>query len=68
MNRFQVTTILGIAILCAAGIPLLLPRATFVGSPLPDPTMLSVMIALAGIIVLVIAYIFKHKPVPAHQK
>jgi hypothetical protein len=39
-----------------------------VGSALPDPPILSAMVALAGIIVLVIAYIFKLKPVPAHQK
>ena len=68
MNRFQVTAILGFCILCAASIPLLLPRTAYVGSSLPDPPMLSAMIALAGIIVLVIAYIFKLKPVPAYQK
>jgi hypothetical protein len=66
MNRFQVTTILGICILAAAGIPFLLPRTAYVGSALPDPPIFSAMIALAGIIVLVIAYIFKLKPVPAH--
>ncbi|MGY5863425.1 MAG: hypothetical protein RTV41_02405 [Candidatus Thorarchaeota archaeon] len=68
MNRFQVSAILGIGILCASVIPFLLPRAAYVGSALPDPPVLSAMIALAGIIVLVIAYIFKLKPVPAHQK
>ncbi|MFW9842739.1 MAG: hypothetical protein ACFFES_17755 [Candidatus Thorarchaeota archaeon] len=66
MNRFQVTAILGICILCAAPIPFLLPRTATAGSGLPDPPLLSAMIALAGIIVLVISYIFKLKPVPAH--
>jgi uncharacterized membrane protein len=66
MNRFQVTTILGICILCAAPIPLLLPYSRTAASSLPDPTIQSVMIGLAGFIVLVIAYIFKLKPVPAN--
>ena len=66
MNRFYVTTILGICILGSAVFPFMLPRAAFVGSALPDPPILSAVIALAGIIVLVIAYIFKLKPVPAN--
>ena len=66
MNRFQITAIMGICILCAAGVPFVLPRTAYVGSALPDPPILSAMIALAGIIVLVISYIFKLKPVPAH--
>ena len=65
MNRFQATTILGVGILCAAGIPLLLPRSRTVTTALPDPMIQSAVIGLAGIIVLVIAYIFKLKPVPA---
>ena len=68
MNRFHVTAILGIGLLCAAGVPFLLPRTAYAGGALPDPPILSAMIALAGIIVLVIAYIFKLKPVPAYQK
>jgi hypothetical protein len=44
----------------------LLPRTVTAGSPLPDPPMLSAMIALAGIIVLLIAVVFKFKPVPAN--
>ncbi len=66
MNRFQVTAILGICILGASVVPFLLPYSRAAASVLPDPPILSAMIALAGIIVLVIAYIFKLKPVPAH--
>ena len=66
MNRFQATTILGVCILCSAVIPFLLPRTVTAGSALPDPPMLSAMIALAGIIVLLIAVVFKFKPVPAN--
>ena len=65
MNRFQVFTILGIGLLCTASIPLLLPRSRTVTTALPDPIIQSAVIGLAGIIVLVIAYIFKLKPVPA---
>ncbi len=68
MNRFQVTLILGIAILCATPIPYLLPRATFVGSIIPSPFIASVMIAIAGVIVLVLAVLWKLKPVPAYGK
>ena len=61
MNRFQITLILGIGLICASSIPLLLPRASFVGSAFPNPIMLSVIIALAGLIVLVIAIIVMFK-------
>lgn len=66
MNRFQVATILGIVTLCAAPIPLLLPYSRTAASSLPDPAVQSVIIGLAGFIMLVIAYIFKLKPVPAN--
>lgn len=65
MKKYQVGSILGIGIIIAAGIPLLLPRVSFVGTLLPNPIMLSVIIASVGINVLLIAYVFKQKPVPA---
>ncbi|MHA1907967.1 MAG: hypothetical protein ACW98Y_11775 [Candidatus Thorarchaeota archaeon] len=68
MNRFQVTLILGIGLLCATPTPFLLPRATYVGSVIPSPFIASVMIALAGVIVLVLAVLWKLKPVPAYGK
>ena len=65
MNRIQVATILGIGLLFSAVIPYMLPRSAFVGSALPDPVTLSIVIALAGVIMIIIAYIMKIKPVPA---
>jgi len=67
MNRFQITAVLGICILGSSVIPFLLPYSRTTASALPDPPVLSAMIALAGIIVLVISYIFKLKPVPANR-
>ena len=67
MQKYQIALILGIGLVCAAGIPFLLPRTAYVGNTLPDPITLSVMIALAGLIVLVISIILKHKPVPAYR-
>ncbi|MFW9847724.1 MAG: hypothetical protein ACFFF4_01200 [Candidatus Thorarchaeota archaeon] len=55
MQKHQVGIILGIGIICAASIPLLLPRASFVGTAFPNPIMLSAIIGLAGAIVLVLA-------------
>ncbi len=66
MNRVQVATILGIGLLCAAPIPLLLPYSRTAASALPEPVTQSVMIALAGVIVIILAYIMKLKPVPAN--
>lgn len=61
MKNYQLGIILGIGIICAAGIPFFLPRASFVGSALPNPIMLSAIIALAGLIVLVIAIMVMFK-------
>jgi hypothetical protein len=66
MNRVQVATILGIGLLCATPVPLLLPNSRTAASSLPDPVTTSIMIGLAGVIVIILAYIMKLKPVPAH--
>ena len=66
MNRFHITAVLGLCILGSSVIPFLLPYSRTAASTLPDPPILSAMIAMAGVIVLVIAYIFRLKPVPAH--
>jgi hypothetical protein len=65
MNRFQVTAFLGICILCSAAVPFYLPRTAYVGLPVSNPTELSTVLGLAGIIVLLISVIFRYKPVPA---
>ena len=67
MNRFQVSLIVGIALLCATPIPYLLPRTSFVGSPIPNPFIASVIIGLAAAIALVLAVLWKLKPVPANR-
>ena len=61
MKKYQVGMILGIGLLVAAGIPLLLPRASFVGTALPNPIMLSIIIAFAGLIVLLIGFVLMFK-------
>ncbi|MFW9817230.1 MAG: hypothetical protein ACFFEW_14975 [Candidatus Thorarchaeota archaeon] len=66
MNRVQVATILGIGLFCAAPVPLLLPYSRTAASTLPDPVTSSVMIILAGVIAIILAYIMRLKPVPAH--
>ncbi|MGD9397194.1 MAG: hypothetical protein PVJ05_12255 [Candidatus Thorarchaeota archaeon] len=66
MNRVQVATILGIGLFCVAPVPLLLPYSRTAASTLPEPIVQSVIIALAGVIVIILAYIMKLKPVPAH--
>ena len=68
MNRFQVTLILAIGLLCAAPIPVLFPRATLAVSVFPNPIMLSAVIALAGLIVLVIAIMFMFKSRPTGRR
>jgi hypothetical protein len=61
MQKYKVVMILGICIISAAGIPLLLPRASFVGGVFPYPIMLSVIIAAVGLIVLLIGYVLMFK-------
>ncbi|MHA1907968.1 MAG: hypothetical protein ACW98Y_11780 [Candidatus Thorarchaeota archaeon] len=61
MKKYQVGIILGIGIICAAGIPLLFPRATIAVSLFPNPIILSMVIALAGIIVLLISIMLMFK-------
>jgi hypothetical protein len=66
MNRSQVTAILGFCILCTAVVPFMLPRTATAASTLTDRALLSAIIAVTGIIVLLIAYVFRFKPVPAN--
>jgi hypothetical protein len=61
MKKYQFGIIFGIGIIIAAGIPLLLPRASFVGTVLPDPIMLSAIIASLGLIVLLIGIVLMFK-------
>ncbi|MHA1907969.1 MAG: hypothetical protein ACW98Y_11785 [Candidatus Thorarchaeota archaeon] len=62
MKNYQIGFIMGIGIICAAGIPLFFPR-TF-----PNPVIVSASIALAGLIVLVIAVMVMIKWIPATGK
>ena len=66
MNRFQVALILGVGLLCTSPVPMLLPQSRTAASSLPEPIIMTAMIGLAGIISLVLAYVFKLKPVPAN--
>ena len=61
MEKYQAGIILGIGIICAASLPLLFPRATTAVSLFPNPIILSLAIALAGLIVLIGAIIIMFK-------
>jgi len=62
MNKVQLGIIGVLVVIGVACVPLLLPRSSFVGTALPDPIILSVILALAGFIVLLFASMWKLKP------